>query len=206
MPFITLEGIDASGKSTQIRYLERNLKQLGANHVIVTQEPGGTVVGKEISHLVLKRKELDIFPSTEVFLFAADRSQHVMQIVKPALAEGKFVISDRYVDSSLAFQGAAGMQTEFIQAVNQFAISGVKPDLTIWLDIPVEVTLERLDLRGESDRIESKGVGYLTRVRELYQNMAEMEPYRFVRFDGTQKPEVIAKQISGLCKERFFRQ
>jgi len=206
MPFITLEGIDASGKSTQIRYLERNLKQLGANHVIVTQEPGGTVVGKEISHLVLKRKELDIFPSTEVFLFAADRSQHVMQIVKPALAEGKFVISDRYVDSSLAFQGAAGMQTEFIQAVNQFAISGVKPDLTIWLDIPVEVTLERLDLRGESDRLESKGVSYLTRVRELYQNMAEMEPYRFVRFDGTQKPEVIAKQISGLCKERFFRQ
>jgi len=206
MPFITLEGIDASGKSTQIRYLERNLKQLGANHVIVTQEPGGTVVGKEISHLVLKRKELDIFPSTEVFLFAADRSQHVMQIVKPALAEGKFVISDRYVDSSLAFQGAAGMQTEFIQAVNQFAISGVKPDLTIWLDIPVEVTLERLDLRGESDRLESKGVGYLTRVRELYQNMAEMEPYRFVRFDGTQKPEVIAKQISALCKERFFRQ
>jgi dTMP kinase len=206
MPFITLEGIDASGKSTQIRYLERNLKQLGANHVIVTQEPGGTVVGKEISHLVLKRKELDIFPSTEVFLFAADRSQHVMQIVKPALAEGKFVISDRYVDSSLAFQGAAGMQTEFIQAVNQFAISGVKPDLTIWLDIPVEVTLERLDLRGESDRLESKGVSYLTRVRELYQNMAEMEPYRFVRFDGTQKPEVIAKQISALCKERFFRQ
>ena len=206
MPFITLEGIDASGKSTQIRYLERNLKQLGANHVIVTQEPGGTVVGKEISHLVLKRKELDIFPSTEVFLFAADRSQHVMQIVKPALAEGKFVISDRYVDSSLAFQGAAGMQTEFIQAANQFAISGVKPDLTIWLDIPVEVTLERLDLRGESDRLESKGVGYLTRVRELYQNMAEMEPYRFVRFDGTQKPEVIAKQISALCKERFFRQ
>ena len=206
MPFITLEGIDASGKSTQIRYLERNLKQLGANHVIVTQEPGGTVVGKEISHLVLKRKELDIFPSTEVFLFAADRSQHVMQIVKPALAEGKFVISDRYVDSSLAFQGAAGMQTEFIQAVNQFAISGVKPDLTIWLDIPVEVTLERLDLRGESDRLESKGVGYLTRVRELYQNMAEMEPYRFVRIDGTQKPEVIAKQISALCKERFFRQ
>ena len=206
MPFITLEGIDASGKSTQIRYLERNLKQLGANHVIVTQEPGGTVVGKEISHLVLKRKELDILPSTEVFLFAADRSQHVMQIVKPALAEGKFVISDRYVDSSLAFQGAAGMQTEFIQAVNQFAISGVKPDLTIWLDIPVEVTLERLDLRGESDRLESKGVSYLTRVRELYQNMAEMEPYRFVRFDGTQKPEVIAKQISALCKERFFRQ
>ena len=206
MPFITLEGIDASGKSTQIRYLERNLKQLGANHVIVTQEPGGTVVGKEISHLVLKRKELDIFPSTEVFLFAADRSQHVMQIVKPALAEGKFVISDRYVDSSLAFQGAAGMQTEFIQAVNQFAISGVKPDLTIWLDIPVEVTLERLDLRGESDRLESKGVGYLTRVRELYQNMAEMEPYRFVRFDGTKKPEVIAKQISALCQERFFRQ
>lgn len=206
MPFITLEGIDASGKSTQIRFLERNLKQLGANHVIVTQEPGGTVVGKEISHLVLKRKELDIFPSTEVFLFAADRSQHVMQIVKPALAEGKFVISDRYVDSSLAFQGAAGMQTEFIQAVNQFAISGVKPDLTIWLDIPVEVTLERLDLRGESDRLESKGVGYLTRVRELYQHMAEMEPYRFVRFDGTQKPELIAKQISALCKERFFRQ
>jgi dTMP kinase len=206
MPFITLEGIDASGKSTQIHYLERNLKQLGANHVVVTREPGGTIVGKEISHLVLKRKELDIFPSTEVFLFAADRAQHVMQIVKPALAEGKFVISDRYVDSSLAFQGAAGMQIEFIQAVNQFAISGVKPDLTIWLDIPVEVTLERLDLRGESDRLESKGTDYLSRVRALYQNMADNEPYRFVRFDGTQKPEVIAKQISALCKERFFRQ
>lgn len=206
MPFITLEGIDASGKSTQIQYLERNLKQLGANHVIVTREPGGTTVGKEISHLVLKRKELDIFPSTEVFLFAADRSQHVMQVIKPALMEGKFVISDRYVDSSLAFQGAAGMQIEFIQAVNQFAISGVKPDLTIWLDIPVEVTMERLDLRGESDRLESKGTEYLARVRAFYQNMSDNEPYRFVRFDGTQKPEEIAKQIKALCKERFFRQ
>ena len=206
MPFITLEGIDASGKSTQIQYLERNLKKLGANHVIVTREPGGTTVGKEISHLVLKRKELDIFPSTEVFLFAADRSQHVMQVIKPALMEGKFVISDRYVDSSLAFQGAAGMQIEFIQAVNQFAISGVKPDLTIWLDIPVEVTMERLDLRGESDRLESKGTEYLARVRAFYQNMSDNEPYRFVRFDGTQKPEEIAKQIKALCKERFFRQ
>lgn len=206
MPFITLEGIDASGKSTQIQYLERNLKQLGANHVIVTREPGGTIVGKEISHLVLKRKELDIFPSTEVFLFAADRSQHVMQVIKPALMEGKFVISDRYVDSSLAFQGAAGMQIEFIQAVNQFAISGVKPDLTIWLDIPVEVTMERLDLRGESDRLESKGTEYLARVRAFYQNMSDNEPYRFVRFDGTLKPEEIAKQIKALCKERFFKQ
>lgn len=206
MPFITLEGIDASGKTTQIKFLERNLSQLGANHIVVTREPGGTIVGKEISHLVLKRKELDIFPSTEVFLFAADRSQHVMQVIKPALAEGKFVISDRFVDSSLAFQGAAGMQTEFIQAVNQFAIAGVKPDLTIWLDIPVEVTIERLDLRGESDRLESKGIGYLTRVREFYQKMADNEPYRFVRFDGTQAPDVIAKQIRALCKERFFLQ
>lgn len=204
MPLITLEGIDASGKTTQIKYLEKNLYSLGADKVVVTQEPGGTIVGKEISHLVLKRKELDIFPSTEVFLFAADRSQHVMQVLKPALAEGNFVVSDRYVDSSIAFQGAAGMQREFIQAVNQLAISGIKPDLTIWLDIPVEVTIERLDKRGESDRLESKGVEYLQRVRNMYVKMADEEPFRFKRFDGTLKPQELANQIRTLCKERFF--
>ncbi|NLN83082.1 MAG: dTMP kinase [Firmicutes bacterium] len=204
MPLITLEGIDASGKTTQIKYLQKNLYSLGADKVIVTQEPGGTVVGKEISHLVLKRKELDIYPSTEVFLFAADRAQHVMQVIKPALTEGHFVVSDRFVDSSIAFQGAAGMQKEFIQAVNHLAIADIKPHLTIWLDIPVEVTVERLDKRGESDRLESKGVVYLQRVRDFYTQMAENEPYRFKRIDGTQKPEEIAKQIRQLCKDRFF--
>ncbi|HZW49029.1 MAG TPA: dTMP kinase, partial [Bacillota bacterium] len=157
MPFITFEGIDASGKTTQITRLAETLKKRGAE-VLVTREPRGTDVGIVIGNLVLDRKDLDILPSTEVFLFAADRSQHVRQVLNPALQQGKFVLSDRFVDSSIAFQGAAGMELEFIRAVNQLAVNGLKPDVTFWLDLPAEETMKRIAKRGEGDRLESKGI------------------------------------------------
>jgi len=203
MPFITFEGIDASGKTTQITRLAETLKKRGAE-VLVTREPRGTDVGIVIGNLVLDRKDLDILPSTEVFLFAADRSQHVRQVLNPALQQGKFVLSDRFVDSSIAFQGAAGMELEFIRAVNQLAVNGLKPDVTFWLDLPAEETMKRIAKRGEGDRLESKGIAYENKVRELYQLLADQEPERFVKIDSTAAPEEIAKTIAAVILKRFL--
>jgi len=203
MPFITFEGIDASGKTTQIKRLAETLQKLGAE-VLVTCEPRGTEVGVVIGNLVLDRKDLDILPSTEVFLFAADRSQHVRQVVNPALQQGKFVLSDRFVDSSIAFQGAAGTELDFIRAVNQLAVKGLKPDLTFWLDLPAEETMKRIAKRGEGDRLESKGIAYENKVRELYQLLADQESERFVKIDSTAEPAEIAKKIAAVVKQRFL--
>ncbi|MCE5195578.1 MAG: dTMP kinase [Negativicutes bacterium] len=203
MPFITFEGIDASGKTTQITRLAETLQKLGAA-VLVTREPRGTEVGVVIGNLVLDRKDLDILPATEVFLFAADRCQHVRQVINPALRQGQFVLSDRFVDSSIAFQGAAGLELDFIRAVNQLAVNGLKPDLTFWLDLPAEETMKRIARRGEGDRLESKGIVYEDKVRALYQLLADQEPRRFVKIDSTAAPAEMAKTIAAIVRQRFL--
>ncbi len=194
MPFITFEGPDGAGKTTQIDRLARYLHQVGVA-LVATRQPRGTEVGKQIAHVILDLHDLRIDAKTELFLYAADRSQHVEEVIRPALKRGTWVLCDRYVDSSLALQGAGGASLQLIEQVNELATGGLQPDLTILLDLPPEATLERIEQRGDRpDRIESKGHAFHRRVREIYLQLAEKNP-RFVTIDARQSVEAVEQEI-----------
>ncbi|MGE5652644.1 MAG: dTMP kinase [Bacillota bacterium] len=194
MAFITFEGPDGAGKTTQIRLLESYLRKHGVD-LVSTRQPRGTDVGKQIAHVILEMHHLRIDAKTELFLYAADRSQHVEEVIKPALSRGAWVLCDRYTDSSLALQGAGGVSLELIRQVNQLATGGLEPDLTILLDLPPDETLSRIEHRGDRpDRIESKGYEFHKRVREIYLRLAQLHS-RFVVIDAQQSIEEIEHAV-----------
>lgn len=184
---ITLEGIDGSGKSTQLRLLASDLR-LREFDVLTTMEPGGTPLGRRLREAFLETEE-DVSPIAELLLFAADRAQHVNFLIKPALGEGKIVISDRYADATRAYQGAGrGFPEKMVRQVIEIATGGLKPDLTIFFDLPIEKALTRT--RRESDetrinnRMDVETPDFYRRVREAYLQIAEQEPERFRVIDG----------------------
>jgi len=182
--FITFEGIEGSGKTTQAQRLYEYLRTKYGDRVIFTYEPGDTEVGRRIREILIdKRYVVDAW--TELFLYLADRVVHVEQVIKPALDKGKIVISDRYVDSSVAYQGAGGVPINTIKKFNEVATFGIKPQLTVLLDLPVETGLARL---CGKDRIEAKDMEFHQTVRRHYLELAKREPERFVVLDGS-KPE-----------------
>lgn len=175
--FITFEGPEGCGKSTHAKRLKSYLEGKGIR-VLLTQEPGGTQVGKEIRQLLLKPDSV-LDETTEVYLFAADRSEHVSKIIKPALAEGKVVISDRYVDSTIAYQiGGRRLPEDLVRYLNMVSSKGLIPDLTIMLDVSPEVGLERATRGGHADRFEQEVIDFHRRVRAKYQEIAAQEPQR----------------------------
>lgn len=176
--FITFEGIDGCGKSTQAERLVQALAQQG-HATLHTREPGGTSLGAKLRTMLLHEKEQDMAPTAELLLMAADRAQHVAEVIRPALQRGDIVVCERYVDSSIAYQGAAGVPLEHIAAVNAVATEGLLPDLTIWLDIDPENTLAD----GEADRIEGRPLAYHQRVRRQFEQIWERESARVVRLD-----------------------
>lgn len=194
MPFITFEGVDAAGKSTQINLLQMFLES--AKHdVICTKESGGTTLGEEIRQLVQQRHDLSIHPLSEALLYAADRAQHVNEVIRPALARGAFVLCDRYIDSSLAYQGVA-LPRQVIREINKLATSGLEADLTILLDLDVNTAKERMLLRGMSkDRIEARDDAYHESVRRLYLELADEFPDRIYKVDGSNSMEESAYLI-----------
>ena len=191
---ITFEGIEGSGKTTQAQRLYEYLRAKRGDKVIFTYEPGDTEVGRRIREILIdKRYVIDAW--TELFLYLADRVAHVEQVIKPALDEGKIVISDRYADSSVAYQGAGGVPIDTIKQFNEVATFGIKPQLTVLLDLPVEDGLTRL---GERDRIEAKDVEFHQTVRRYYLELAKSEPDRFVVLDGSKPEDEIFETIVGI--------
>jgi dTMP kinase len=174
--FITLEGPEGCGKSTQAKKLKNYLENQG-HSVLLTIEPGGTQVGKKIRELLLDPESV-LDDTTEVYLFAADRSEHVSKIIKPALSDGKIAISDRYIDSTLAYQiGGRGLPEDLVRYINMISSQGLLPDLTIVLDVSPEIGLKRATENG-TDRFEQEKVAFHDRVRAKYLQIAESEPGR----------------------------
>jgi dTMP kinase len=191
--FITFEGIDGVGKSTQLDMLEKHLITSG-REVVRTLEPGGTELGQEIRHLLLHRKG-DVAPRSEALLYAADRAHHVETKIKPALASGKVVLSDRYFDSSVAYQGAAReLDVQEVKDISLWAIDRLLPDLTVLLDLPAQEAMNRRGKKGtEPDRLEREQVEFFERARDEYLRMAT-EP-RFLVVDANLSPEEIHSQV-----------
>ena len=191
--FITFEGIDGVGKSTQLDLLQAWLESRG-REVIRTLEPGGTELGQEIRHLLLHRKG-DVAARAEALLYAADRAHHVATKIRPALAEGKVVLSDRYFDSSVAYQGAAReLDIEEVRNISLWAVDNLIPDLTVLLDLDAQAAIQRRNKTGtEPDRLEREKVDFFERARSQYLELAK-EP-RFLVVDATLSIDEIQEQI-----------
>jgi dTMP kinase len=197
--FITFEGIDGVGKSTQLDLLQQWLIAAGQD-VARTLEPGGTELGKEIRHLLLHRKG-DVAPRSEALLYAADRAHHVATVVRPALAAGKVVLSDRYFDSSVAYQGAAReLDVDQVREISLWAVDNLLPDLTILLDLSAEQAILRRNKTGvEPDRLEQEKVDFFERAREQYLKLA-VEP-RFLIVDANLSVDEIHAQVRARVAE-----
>ena len=193
--FITLEGGDGSGKTTQAELLEEWLAGRGRT-VVRTREPGGTDVGVEVREIVLHHRG-DIAPRAEALLYAADRAHHVATVVRPALDRGDVVIQDRYIDSSVAYQGAGRvLDPEEVRLVSEWATEGLRPDLTILLDLDADAARGRLDeARTRYDRLEAEASEFHDRVRAAYLALAEAEPGRFLVVDAARPVDEIAGDI-----------
>lgn len=189
--FVSFEGGDGVGKSTQVVLLARHLTAQG-HEVVVTREPGGTPLGLELRQAVLHGDDLD--PRTEALLYATDRAHHVASVVRPALARGAAVVTDRYLDSSVAYQGTGrDLGADEVERLNLWAVDGLLPDLTVLLDLDPVVGLARLT--GDPDRLESAGDEFHRRTRQAFLDRAAADPDRWVVIDAAQPPEVVAAQV-----------
>ena len=198
--FITFEGGDGAGKTTQLDRVREWFETHG-HRVLVTREPGGTELGTDLRRLIQHGPE-DVDARTEALLYAADRAYHVATVVRPALAAGTIVLGDRYIDSSLAYQGAArDLGVEEIRSLSLWATQGLQPDLTFLLDLPPEVGARRDT--GEPDRIERESTDFHERVRHEYLHRAEEYPTRIVVIDGVGTPEQVFAEIQGVLEERL---
>jgi dTMP kinase len=193
--FVTLEGGDGSGKTTQAQALERWLADRGRT-VVRTREPGGTEVGVEVREIVLHHRG-DIAPRAEALLYAADRAHHVATVVRPALVRGDVVIQDRYIDSSVAYQGAGRvLDPAEVRTLSEWATEGLVPDITVLLDLDPAIARGRLDeARTRYDRLEAEASEFHGRVRRAYLELAAAEPERFVVVDATLPVEDSAAAI-----------
>lgn len=203
--FITFEGPECAGKTTQIRLLREYFAEQG-REIIVTREPGGTEVGEELRQIAKHHvSDIPVTDEAEVLLFAASRAQHVAVLIKPALARGSVVICDRFLDSTTAYQGhARGLDMDFIHQLNHFAVHDCIPDMTILLDLTAEESMDRSSKREETlfveDRIESEKIDFHRRVREGFLKIAEEEPERIKMVPAIDSIENIHQKIVNLLQ------
>lgn len=201
--FITLEGPEGSGKTSHIPYLVEYLREKGYT-VFPTREPGGTSIGEQIREVIHDMKNVEMHPRTETLLYQAARAQIVEQVIKPRLANGEIVISDRYYDSTIAYQGYGHQQNlEQVRALVTYATGGLVPDLTILLDLDIEVGLRRKKDGDEWNRMDAYTVEFHQRVRKGYQEMAKAEPKRWVVVDAGQAWEAVQEDLKKVILRRL---
>src|SRR6516165_7599907 len=207
--FISFEGGEGSGKSTQIKKLAERLEAAHL-HAIVTREPGGSPGAEIIRHLVLSGMGKLLGPEAETLLFAAARDDHVRSVILPALAQGTWVLCDRFFDSTRAYQSRVGrVAPALVNAMTRVTIGDLKPDLTIILDVPVEVGLKRAAARrgsGAPDRFESEDLGFHQELRDAYREIAAAEPERCVLIDATADVNTVATMIWAAMRDHFLPQ
>jgi dTMP kinase len=196
--FITFEGIDGSGKSTQLRMLANCLKQRGCD-ILLTREPGGTPVGIRLRAALLDAQE-EVDPLTELLVFAADRAQHVRRVLRPALESGQIVFSDRYADATAAYQGAGrGFKPELIAEIIELATGGLKPDLTLLFDLSVDNSItrtrRRINAQQPGDRLDGETAEFHARVRDAYLSIARSEPERVKIVETNQPVELTHERV-----------
>ena len=199
---ITLEGIDGTGKTTQITSLAAAIRERGIE-VLELREPGGTAIGEAIRHILLDNRHTGMSQESELLLFTAARAQLVREVILPALAAGTWVICDRFLDSTLAYQGyGRGMEIEMIDRLNGFAVDGCRPDITILLDLPAETAVSRLEGRQDkADRLDVESLAFMQRVRNGYLAAAAREPERFTVVDAGLPALQLAQQIFSIIWE-----
>lgn len=194
--FIAFEGGEGSGKSTQARRVAH------ARNALLTRQPGGTEIGASIRELLLSPGTTGLSDRAEALLMAADRAQHVDEMIRPALEAGTDVICDRYVSSSLAYQGAGrSLGIPEVLGLSQFAVGDTWPDLNVLLDVPVEIGLGRID--GPPDRLEQQGDGFHERVRQTFLDLAAASPDTWLVIDGTQSVDAVSAQVDAALQARF---
>jgi len=202
--FITLEGPDGSGKTTQVPALAEAIRQAGYD-LVLTREPGGTEIGDQTRQVIMDLKNKSMFPATEILLFQASRAQLVREVILPAMEAGKVVLCDRYADSTLAYQGY-GHQTDIQQLTQiiEFATGGLQPDLTLYLDIdPEEGLKRRSDGDGEWNRLDDYALAFHQRVRQGYQKLIAASPQRWVEIDANRGVEEVAAELKRVVLERL---
>ena len=205
LPFITFEGSEGCGKSTQVRRLAARLQQMGIPF-LVTREPGGTPIGETIRELLqFAPHNAGMTPETELLLFEASRSQLVRETIKPALDRGLCVIADRFFDSTTVYQGAARkLDRQIVKRLNAFAVGDSIPDITFVLDVDAATARSRMQKPRKADRMEQQPVEFYERVREAYRRLAAREPGRIMLIDGSRDAGVIEEEIWGTISSRFL--
>jgi dTMP kinase len=200
--FVTFEGCEGCGKSTQVRLFNEYLTKQGIPHIF-TREPGGEKISEEIRRILLDANNAEMTNECEALLYAASRVQHLNDRVEPALAAGKLVVCDRYVDSSLAYQGhARGLGMDFVSNINAYALEKYTPDVTIFIDLTPEAAFKRKHGADKNDRLEQAGMKFHNRVYEGFKILAGKYPNRFVCVDGNMTPDEIFAQVLSVLKER----
>lgn len=195
--FISIEGPDGAGKTSVINAIKPKLEAYFKQEILQTREPGGSLLAEKIREMILDPNHTEMDERTEALLYAASRRQHLIETIIPALQRGEVILCDRFVDSSLAYQGAGrGIGMEKIQSINDFAIETLRPDITIYLDVDAQVGLNRIADKNSNrtkDRLELEDISFHNRVREGYLELVEKDPDRFLVIDANQDQETVAQ-------------
>ncbi len=201
--FVTLEGVEGVGKTTQLEFIAEYLRNQG-RELVITREPGGTPIGEAIRELVLDNKHIGMAADTELLLMFAARAEHINKVIQPALDSGKVVLCDRFTDASYAYQGLGrNISEERITFLKNWVQQSLKPDLTLLLDAPVEMGLERAAKRSEKDRFESEAIEFFNAVRRCYLQIAKNDPQRVKVIDAAQPLDVVKQQVLSILKQEL---
>ena len=203
--FISFEGSDGTGKSTQVRLLTEYLSSKGYD-VLLTREPGGTAISEKIRNIILDPENSEMDGHTEALLYAASRAQLVSEVLRPAIEEGKIIICDRFMDSSIAYQGfARGLGPDEVRMINEFAVHGLQPDITFFMDLSPEKAMQRVERQGSKDRLEAEAMDFHRSVYQGFVKLCEIYKDRFVRVDASDSIEKIAALIRARFEEYVAR-